>query len=220
LTQIKAPQNLWDHIFQKDPEGINRLDEKNFTPLDYAMDQFVIQGNAIPFQRLMTLGAFITNTSLFKMHQALKTSSDNNLLNQFQVLKRQAGGKGDWEITLGEVFPRYQNGIDLPIIMGSSLGRRCLLPEVKSQLEDENRKTDSGRRKVIKVDYNNQQVYVKYYPGLPGLEEAVGILTREIIGWEPLTESYSDWIQDNLFGFLKVFREKPCKKLCLMLQTD
>jgi hypothetical protein len=44
------------------------------------------------------------------MHQALKTSSDNNLLDQFQVLKRQAGGKGDWEITLGEFFLAIRMG--------------------------------------------------------------------------------------------------------------
>lgn len=92
-----------------------------------------------------------------------------------------------WHLTLETLLPKAGTGLHL---MTASFGERTLFPGLSTQLLDTTgkmkRQAVYGRRDVACVKREESGIalglYFKKYPELPGLEEAVGRLTRKLIG--------------------------------------
>ncbi|MBW8308179.1 MAG: hypothetical protein K0M45_00810 [Candidatus Paracaedibacteraceae bacterium] len=95
---------------------------------------------------------------------------------------RKRHAKISWAVTLDELFPlTNSSSFEKDFIIGINGERRLLTEEVKNQLEDPRHLIAQRPRKVIRIESNNHIVFIKFYPELPGYEEAVGELTRRVI---------------------------------------
>jgi Leucine-rich repeat (LRR) protein len=182
MVRINASDRVLEFLYKLIPRHINTVDEEKTTPLDRALTVLMATGEGRLFAWLIEMGAsHVASTSqILKAYRWIKKNGHEEIQNIFKVLQRR-NQKVDWTITLEELFPPYERKGEF--VTNASQEQRCLLPALQEQLEDPNRAIFFGRREVYRIDLLGQTVYLKFFPELPGLEEAIGDLTRRTIGF-------------------------------------
>jgi hypothetical protein len=162
------------------------LETKNtngLTVLDIAMTE-----KSIPsFKILIRAGAGINASSTAALsfyNEVVKGSADSELQQSFQRLI-QLNGLLYWKMALETILPKQcEKGIAVDSALN---GIRMLTPEAAKQLWKDSGEFNSvntfGRRAVGKVTIGRFTLYFKQAPELPGLEQAVGTLTHQVMGF-------------------------------------
>lgn len=184
--QIQGRQHdrqVLDYLMRRDPIGLNRANETHQTPLDIAVEGLLADQNADLATDLIHRGAsrVSLNGRQYRSLQKNRASLSSSFWEAFGVLRKR-NAKVDWVVTLEEVFPLAQQG-ESHVIQGASGETRRLTESILKQIDNPNYRVPHERRKVIQLEKNGCIAFLKYYPELPGIEEAVGELTRSVIGF-------------------------------------
>jgi hypothetical protein len=177
---------------------INTIASDRLTALDIALETQHISA----FKELMRYGASIChpNIALKFYRDVIKTTQDTSLKQSFLTLMT-INDEVRWHVCLEEMLPPYtpkanQEGIPL---LSAKFGKRLLPESIKGQVLDHNNQwkpyTQEGNHLVCRAIHFNKNLnsehslYFKVYPELPGIEEAVGLLTRKLLNYgAPHTE--------------------------------
>jgi hypothetical protein len=177
---------------------VNTVASDRLTALDMALEKRQIPA----FKELMTYGASIChpNIALKFYRDVIKTTHDTSLKQSFLKLMT-INDEIRWHVCLEEMLPPYnpkanQQGIPL---LTAKFGKRLLPNTIKDQILDHENQwkpyTQEGNHLVCRATLTNktmnmeQSLYFKVYPELPGIEEAVGLLTRKLLNYgAPHTE--------------------------------
>lgn len=182
---------VFNFLMRRSPLGVNGL-IKERSPLDEAFDYLLKypEGNCaaeIIADLINRRGAWQMSLS-GRQYRDLKKRDDllPSFWQSFHTLQER-NAKVGWTVTLEEIFPlapspKQQTG-QQNTIQGTSGETRTLTTNILKQLEDPNHEITQGRRKVVRVESNGCFAFIKFYPELVGLEEAVGELTRRMIGF-------------------------------------
>lgn len=163
------------------------------SPLDLAMEK----GNEAAFIHLIRhhLTQCTSGKALSFYRQINTRLPSVELQEAFTMLMHQTP-ELQWEVCKQHMLPKTVQGPGYPL-QTSSLGTVILPQEVMNQLIDPN----TGQRKCVlnkqgqkignhdvacatyQTPFKQHQLYFKFLPDLPGIEEAVGRLTRKLLGF-------------------------------------
>jgi len=174
-------KKILDYLRGRDPAGLNRLDANRKTPLDIAFAYLKDAGNVKMVTDLITWDAWQMSLSGRQYRNLKQQDLPKAFWQTFQTLQEH-NAKVNWVVTLEELFPLAKRPGE-NTIQGTSNEIRLLTETVLRQLNDPHHEITQGRRKVVQVATNGCFAYLKFYPELVGLEEAVGELTRRTIGF-------------------------------------
>ncbi|MBW8308916.1 MAG: hypothetical protein K0M45_04680, partial [Candidatus Paracaedibacteraceae bacterium] len=197
----RLPSNVWHLVSQeetalseaavsfllkRDPQGLNRLDQLDAhkTPLDYAFEILLKTGKSETVISLIEAGAW-QMTFNRHLYQALKAKNlPAAFWQSFKKLQKH-NAKLKWTVTLEEIFPLELHSSDPDrVIEGASGERRLLTEDIRRQLSNPQRHRITGEpREVWFVETQGHIAFIKFYPALVGLEQAIGELTRQVIGF-------------------------------------
>jgi TPR repeat protein len=177
---------------------VNTIASDRLTALDIALEKRQISA----FKELMTYGVFIChpNIALKFYKNVIKTTKDTSLKGSFLKLMN-LNDEVRWHVCLEEMLPPYNpkaNQEGTPLFT-AKFGERLLPESIKDQILDHNNQwkpyTQEGNHLVCRATHFNKtlnsehSLYFKVYPELPGIEEAVGLLTRKLLNYgAPHTE--------------------------------
>ncbi|MBS0186179.1 MAG: hypothetical protein JSS34_07590 [Proteobacteria bacterium] len=169
--------------------GIN-LEDKNregHTALDLAF----LQHKRQLIEALIEVGAGATVMPHLILDYVDSLGENKEAFNPYLDLLEFRNHRLRWQLTLEALLPSHkgQEGLTIKTTDGD---RVLSLPAVE-QLWKEGQATPEkflsfkekqpGRRVVGKITNRRYTLYVKRYPELPGIEEAVGTLTRQLLGY-------------------------------------
>jgi hypothetical protein len=169
---------------------LNGVDHQGLTPLDEAMEQNKVSS----FLALQSLGA--TNCSAgiaLKFYK--RTVRDAPSLHAAFTKLMNLNPEVEWMISLEELLPPLisRKGIkdELLTLTSSTYGERQLPDIIKNQIiNDKGEVIEVANTGNHPVAYAHKRgplkrhgLYFKFYPALPGLEEATGRLTRQLLGF-------------------------------------
>ncbi|MBW8308785.1 MAG: hypothetical protein K0M45_03975, partial [Candidatus Paracaedibacteraceae bacterium] len=194
----RLPSNVWHLVSQeetalseaafafllkRDPQGLNRLDQLDAhkTPLDYAFETLLKTRKSETVIRLIEAGAWHMAFAPH-LYQALKAKNLPAAFWQAFTKLERANAKIGWIVTLGELFPiaSSQHTLFIDTATGE---HRLLTKEVFAQLSDPTHQVTQEPREVYWVEDKGRRAFIKFYPALVGLEETIGKLTRQVIGF-------------------------------------
>ncbi|MBW8308907.1 MAG: hypothetical protein K0M45_04635, partial [Candidatus Paracaedibacteraceae bacterium] len=168
-------------LLKRDPQGLNRPDSQTRTPLDYAVETLLQNGNVETVIRLIDAGAW-QMTFAPHLYQALKAKTLPTAFWQAFTKLERTNAKIGWIVTLEELFPVTSAKHTLSIESASG-ERRSLTKEAFAQLSDPTHQVTREPREVYWVEDKGRKAFIKFYPALVGLEETIGELTRQVIGF-------------------------------------
>ncbi|MBA3814151.1 MAG: hypothetical protein H0X26_06645 [Alphaproteobacteria bacterium] len=166
---------------------LNTVASDQLTALDVALEK----KDPSTFKKLISYGASTCHPNIaLKFYQrVIRTIKDPDVKQAFLKLM-DINDEVRWTVCLDEMLPNYTSGqIGTPIDT-AKYGKRLLPNWVKSQIMDDNNQwlpyTNEGNHIVCRATMGRssgkeQALYFKVYPELPGIEEAVGLLTRKLI---------------------------------------
>ncbi len=181
----------------------NQKNKLKTSPFSLNMQELILQENHMAlFKRMMNVqGPQAVNPNLGRRfyHKVIKKNQKDTELKKAWDLLVNHNSKLHWYMGLDHLFlspqeaNEYQKGQDqknpknVYKITSAVEGERYLPQEVWDQLMDKNnqfkRQNQDGAHAVGKAAYNGYTLYFKFLPKLPGLEEAVGRWTRNLIGF-------------------------------------
>jgi Ran GTPase-activating protein (RanGAP) involved in mRNA processing and transport len=168
-------------VLLKNKADIELQDKQHLTPLSLAMATSFLEGA----KQLILVGAgekanFRIASAFYKRHIQGKGPTDLSFA--FEVLRRR-NSKLDWHLTLERLLPVEGEGLH---VKTASYDERVFPLTLKNKLFNAQgsfiRQNTYGRRDVTMLEIEGYRLYLKKYPELPGIEEAVGRLTRKLIG--------------------------------------
>ncbi|MBW8308178.1 MAG: hypothetical protein K0M45_00805 [Candidatus Paracaedibacteraceae bacterium] len=168
-------------LLKRDPQGLNRPDSQARTPLDYAIETLLQTGNVETVIRLIDAGAWHMAFAPH-LYQALKAKNLPAAFWQAFTKLERTNVKIGWIMTLEELFPVTASKHTL-LIEGAKGKRRSLTKELFAQLSDPTHQVTQEPREVYWVEDKGCKAFIKFYPALVGLEETIGELTRQVIGF-------------------------------------
>jgi hypothetical protein len=188
----KYPQNILQLLLHSlTPEGrsriLNGVDHQGLTPLDHAMEQ----DDPDSFSALQILGATNCNASIALKFYKRKVRNTPSLHAAFTKLM-SLNPEVEWMVSLEELLPPLVSRKDYRGIALTSCtsGDRQLPKDIKKQIlkkGDIIRVSNTANHPVAyahkRGPLKRHGLYFKFYPALPGLEEATGRLTRQLIGF-------------------------------------
>jgi hypothetical protein len=177
--------------FDEQMNLLNGIDYQGLTPLDHAMEQ----NDTSSFVALRNLGTFRCSASIALKFYKRKVREDHALHSAFKGLM-DLNPETDWRVSLEEILPPLNSGKGqqephLATLTLSTYGERQLPDDIKNQIINEKGEfiqvSNTGNHPVAyaqkKGPLKTHGLYFKLYPALPGLEEAVGSLTRKLLGF-------------------------------------
>ncbi len=173
--------HLTDELLKLLP--LETQNSNGLTALDVAMAE-----KSIPsFNRLIRAGAGThasSTAALSFYNETVKDSTDPELQQSFQKLA-QINSLVNWKMAWETILPKQcQEGTPVKSALN---GNRALTQEAAKQLWTQsgaiNKVNTSGRRSVGRITIGQFTLYFKQAPELPGLEQAVGTLTQQIMGF-------------------------------------
>lgn len=184
---------------------INATASDHLTALDIALET----QHSAAVKTLIESSAFLChpNIALKFYRNVIKATQDNSLKTSFLKLMN-INDEIRWHVCLEEMLPPYnseaksnttpidQQGIS---IATAKFGKRFLPQKIKDQILDDQNQwipyTQEGNHLVCRATWKNEtlniehSLYFKVFPELPGIEEAVGLLTRKLLNYgAPHTE--------------------------------
>jgi len=158
----------------------------HLTPLDRTMEH----SQDLPFAYLIQQGAGLKANSTLALKYGKTLKEDNPAYAKFGLLLER-NPEIAWQMTLEHLLPLPSPLEKGTLIRGATLGERLLPDHLKGKLLTEKGQmvphNTSGRHNVgylgTRIQAHPYGIYFKEYPELPGLEEAVGLLTRALIGF-------------------------------------
>ncbi|MBA3814375.1 MAG: hypothetical protein H0X26_07805 [Alphaproteobacteria bacterium] len=200
---------------------LNGLDHRGLTLLDEAMEQ----DEEKTFCHLRTLGAINCNANVALKFYKRKVRPNSELHPAFRELMA-LNGEVEWAVTLEELLPplTLKKGYKGVSLTSSTYGYLQVPDEIKSQILDQQNNfiqiTVQGNHPVAFAHKRNPLrgfgLYFKLYPALPGLEEACGGLTRQLLGFGA---PYTDLVKLGTFPCL-ISQEIPGDTLLKVLKTN
>ncbi len=173
--------HLTDELLKLLPLEIKN--SNGLTALDVAMTEKLI----LSFNLLIQAGAGIhasSTAALVFYNEVVKESTDPNLQQSFRRLA-EINSLVNWKMAWEAILPKQcEKGT---AVKSALSGNRVLTPDAAKQLFTQSgaiiKVNSSGRRSVGRVTINQYTLYFKQAPELPGLEQAVGTLTQQIMGF-------------------------------------
>ena len=169
---------------RRNPEGLDRHNENKKTPLDVAFDYLNPQGQEVIVD-LINRGASEASFSVTLCKKIQKRIDLSPAFFQALDLLQKRNAKIKWVITREELFPLAENcGKQTPTLVKlPNEEYRLLTKDMTKQIKDPGHQVKEGRRKVVRVGNNSHIAYIKFFPELVGIEEIIGDLTRNVIGF-------------------------------------
>ncbi|MBW8308661.1 MAG: hypothetical protein K0M45_03310, partial [Candidatus Paracaedibacteraceae bacterium] len=181
--KTKLSEDLLTFLLRRDPEGLNRHDALNRTPLDYGFDTLIKTGYPDVVCSLIGKEAWESSLPLRIYRMLKKKDLPLFFWRSFEKLQRR-NAKLRWTVVLEELFPlTTSSSSHILAIKGASGERRLLTKDVFRQLSDPRHQVTKEPREVWFVQDQAHKVFIKFYPALVGLEESIGELTRNTIGF-------------------------------------
>ncbi|MBA3814155.1 MAG: hypothetical protein H0X26_06665 [Alphaproteobacteria bacterium] len=200
---------------------LNGADHQGLTLLDEAMNQDEVSS----FCTLTTLGASQCSASIALKFYKRKVLSNPILHPAFRNLM-ELNPEVEWVITLEELLPPLISKKDYQgmTLTSSTYGERQLPDAIKDQIVNAQGEivliSNIGNHSVAyaqkKSPLKIHGLYFKAYPALPGLEEAAGSFTRQLLGFGA---PYTDLVKLGTFPFL-ISQEIPGETLLKTLKNN
>jgi Leucine-rich repeat (LRR) protein len=209
--------------FEEKMSLLNGVDHQGLTPLDHAMEQ----DDSHAFITLRNLGTATCSASIALKFYKRKVREDDALHSAFKELMDLNPEIG-WRVSLEELLPpltpgENHQGLPLATLTLSTYGERQLPDDIKNQILNPKGEfiqiSNTGNHPVAyaqkKGPLKTHSLYFKLYPALPGLEEAVGSLTRQLLGFGA---PYTDLVKLGSLPCL-ISQEIPGDTLLRVLDT-
>jgi TPR repeat protein len=178
---IKQSKDLPQGLLKRRDIDLEAVNKNGATPLDIAMEKQLPQTVVALINA--GVGSTVNPTEGWKFYnEVVLKSNDPTLTVAFQLLIERNMNL-TWKMTRESIFPAKGN---YPIV-SATFGPRSLHPDAVKQLFNEKgvliRFNETGKRDVGKATVNGFTIYLKQAPELPGVEQAVGALMREMVGF-------------------------------------
>jgi Leucine-rich repeat (LRR) protein len=191
----KYSQSTLEFLLQSLPpedqiRSLNGVDHQGLTPLDHAIEQ----DESDSFLALQALGATNCNADIALKFYKRKARNSPGLHAAFTKLM-SLNPEVEWRVSLEELLPplvsRKETKDGLLTLTSSTYGEKQLPENIRNQIIGSQGEiiqiSNAGNHPVAyaqkRTPLKRHGLYFKFYPALPGLEEATGRLTRQLLGF-------------------------------------